>query len=51
MAPNEELIYVTKRMLWREQEKVRKAKEEIFRLKKELLEMGIELSPIEMMDE
>jgi len=48
---NDPLVTITKRMLWREQEKLRKAKVEIFRLKKELIEMGIELSPEEMMDE
>jgi hypothetical protein len=48
---NDPLVTITKRMLWREQEKLRNAKAEIFRLKKELIEMGIELSPDEMMDE
>ena len=48
---NDQLVAITKRLLWREQEKLRKAKAEIFQLKKELIEMGVELSPDEMMDE
>lgn len=49
------LIRVLKNALFREEEKIEKAQEEIFKLKLELLELGIELplqesEPINIID-
>lgn len=40
---NVEVIKVLKNALWREEEKIRKAQAEIFKLRLDLLELGVEL--------
>lgn len=40
---NAPLIHVLKQALFREKEKIRRAEQEIFKLKMELLELGVEL--------
>lgn len=40
---NQPVIMVLKRALWREQEKIERAEQEIIKLKLDLLELGVEL--------
>lgn len=42
-ANTRSLIEILKKQLWREQEKIRKAESEIWKIKQELLELGVEL--------